>query len=350
MRPMSSQRWFLTVIMAGGCLAEGQGLIEGVSGDAGVTPDGPAAGLSVDVLEPAAGASVLRGYLAGDGTWIARVEFRAAAPGAAFVDWMSGGAVQGSGEAPDFAFRAEYATDGARIVEAVARGSGGEELGRGTVSFTVSGSPEGGCTDWLRALGVTFVEGPSAMGVPAPVTVTMPLNGVRYHSSSLANAPRTTWFMDCELALAMWKMGDLFQKSGITDAWDYGIYNYRCIDQSVDPPCPGSNLSMHAHAQAVDIAGVKTADGVVYSVNDDWVIDVLSAGKNACTVTPDPAPANEVLHTLVCDLHAKHAYNIILTPNYNAAHRNHVHLDLTDDADVIHKVESHGVDVGSDDQ
>ena len=75
MRPMPSKHWLLTVIMAGGCLAEGQGLIEGGPRDAGVTPDGPAAELPVDVLEPAAGASVPRGYLAGDGTWMARVSW-----------------------------------------------------------------------------------------------------------------------------------------------------------------------------------------------------------------------------------------------------------------------------------
>jgi len=344
---MSSKYCLLTVVLTG-CMAEGT--IDGDgAGDAGAMPNGPAA-LEVDVIAPAAGASVSRAYLAGDGTWIARVEFRASAPGAAFVDWMSGGTVQGIGLPPDFAFREEFATDGARTIDAVARGSGGEEIGRGAVSFIVSGSPAGTCVDSLRALGVTFVDGPAAAGVPEPVTITLPLNGIHYHSSSLANAPRATWFMDCELALAMWRMGDVFQRAGITDVWDYGIYNYRCIDQSVDPPCPGSKLSMHAHAQAVDIAGVMTAGGAVYSVDDDWVIDVLSSGKNACAVAPDPAAANVYLHALVCDLYAKHVYNILLTPNYNAAHRNHFHLDLTEDAYVIHKVEGHGVDVGPDDE
>src|SRR5262249_7555695 len=198
----------------------------------------------------------------------------------------------------------------------------------------------------LRALGVGFTGGPAAVGVATPVTIRMPLNGIQYHSSSLTAAPRATWFMDCELAVAMWKMGDSFRAAGVTDAWDYGIYNYRCIDQTVSPPaCPGSSLSMHAYAKAVDIAGVMIADGSTYSVNDDWVIDTVPSGGNACTVTPAATPKNQFLHALACGLYHDHVYNIILTPNFNAAHRNHFHMDLTDGSWLLHKPAEQGMDI-----
>ena len=225
----------------------------------------------------------------------------------------------------------------------------GARLGRTHVTFHVTPPAATTCVDTLRALGVEFTDGPTAEGVATPVTIHLPLNGIAYHPSSLANAPRTTWFMDCELATAMWKMGEVFHARGITDAWDYGIYNYRCIDQTVDPPCPGSSLSQHAYAQAVDVAGVKLADGTTYSVNDDWVIDVPPSGHNACTVTPAATPKNEALHALACELNGDHVYDVILTPNYNAAHRNHMHMDLTSGAWLLHKTDDRGIDVGSED-
>jgi hypothetical protein len=116
---------------------------------------------------------------------------------------------------------------------------------------------------------------------------------------------------------------------GLTAIQDYGIYNYRCINQSVQPPCPGSSLSQHALAMAIDIAAVEKADGTRYVVNDDWIIDPLPTGEDTCSVVPAAGDQNLLLHGFLCSMADLEIYRILLTPNYNAAHRNHFHVDLT---------------------
>ena len=70
------------------------------------------------------------------------------------------------------------------------------------------------------------------------------------------------------------------------------------------------NWSEHARANAVDIAGFRLADGRAISVVRDW---------------RGTAPAARFLHAVrdgACDLFAT-----TLSPDYNAAHRDHLHLD-----------------------
>ena len=47
------------------------------------------------------------------------------------------------------------------------------------------------------------------------------------------------------------------------------------------------------------------------------------------------AGSDAFLHAIICAQKAAAVWNIVLTPNYNADHRNHFHVDLTPDADFI---------------
>jgi hypothetical protein len=70
-------------------------------------------------------------------------------------------------------------------------------------------------------------------------------------------------------------------------------------------------LSQHATANALDIAGFRLADGRRISVLKDW------PGNSA----------NARFLRQVRDGACKH-FNTVLGPEYNAAHRNHFHLDM----------------------
>ena len=69
--------------------------------------------------------------------------------------------------------------------------------------------------------------------------------------------------------------------------------------------------SQHATANAIDIAGFELADGRSISVINDW-------GKD----TPEGEYLEEV-HSQACRL-----FSVTLGPDYNAAHRDHFHLDF----------------------
>ncbi|MDU9022362.1 extensin family protein [Pseudomonas corrugata] len=69
--------------------------------------------------------------------------------------------------------------------------------------------------------------------------------------------------------------------------------------------------SQHATASALDIAGFRLADGRTVSVLRDWPKD--SADARFLRQVRDGA----------CDM-----FSVVLSPDYNAAHRNHFHLDV----------------------
>jgi hypothetical protein len=189
------------------------------------------------------------------------------------------------------------------------------------------------CREALTALGVDWSDAPAMPGVATPVTVRPPVGGLAYRY--VANqTPRTSLFMDCQLALALARAADVLAPFGVVEVADIGVYNYRCIDQSVDPPCPGSSLSQHAFATAIDIAGLTTMDGTYYSVEDDWIIDPDGEATCAAATSGDK---DAFLHAVLCAMHDAGVFNIYLTPNYNAAHRNHFHVDLTEGADFVGK-------------
>ena len=70
-------------------------------------------------------------------------------------------------------------------------------------------------------------------------------------------------------------------------------------------------LSQHASANALDIAGFRLADGRSISVLKDW------PGEG------DSARFLRRVRDNACD-----DFNVVLSPDYNAAHRNHFHLDM----------------------
>nr|WP_207198352.1 extensin family protein [Pseudomonas sp. TH34] len=70
-------------------------------------------------------------------------------------------------------------------------------------------------------------------------------------------------------------------------------------------------LSQHASANALDIAGFRLADGRTISVLKDWPGD----GESARFL-------RQVRDGACKD------FNVVLSPDYNAAHRNHFHLDM----------------------
>jgi Extensin-like protein C-terminus/CARDB len=193
---------------------------------------------------------------------------------------------------------------------------------RGRVRITLPA----GCRPRLLRLGVFFTRGPQRPGVSDPVTVGLPLNGVDYFGSGQLY-PQQSLFMDCTLALALHEMATTLRARGITAVEHLGVYEYRCIAGT--DPCV---LSQHAHATAIDLHEFRDAGGETYNVEADWVID--AEPEETCSA-PTIGPKDTLLHELACQWDAADLFRVILTPNYNADHRNHFHVDLTPGADFI---------------
>jgi hypothetical protein len=72
-----------------------------------------------------------------------------------------------------------------------------------------------------------------------------------------------------------------------------------------------NQLSEHARGLAIDISGFKLSDGTIVSVERDW---------------STPGRKSDFLHHLAHS--ACQYFSVVLTPNSNSDHFNHMHLDL----------------------
>ena len=276
---------------------------------------------SVTIVAPASGAQIARDDLYMDGRWVARVTFKAAVtPAATQVDWMSGGLVCGVGLPPDYAYEAIYSTDGSVALSAVVHDTHGAELGRADVSISVlpSTAATADCPTQLAVLGIAATSGPATMGIVHPTTVTLPLHGMPF-----TGVPSLV--MECSFALDLWRMADVLRAHHVTavTVGGSGLYNYRCVSGSEQPPCATSGFSLHAFGLALDIAAVDADDGTSASVGGDWIIDTGATCNASSTST-----RNQRLHDIVCDLYQNGVFTVVLTPNFQSS-QGFVHLDET---------------------
>ncbi len=179
------------------------------------------------------------------------------------------------------------------------------------------------CRESLSDRGVKFERGPATRGVPDPITVDLPLRGIDYIYFG-ASTPSESLFMNCSLATALADAAKSLKSRGIVAIEHIGIYNYRCL-RGAPPPC---KLSQHAHAAAIDVHELRRKDGRTFNVEDHWDIDPKH--QRTCEGRGGGG-RSAFLHRLVCEWSAVDLFSRILTPNYDADHRNHFHLGLSGD-------------------
>ncbi len=101
----------------------------------------------------------------------------------------------------------------------------------------------------------------------------------------------------------------------------FGTYSCRRVNGA-----PGGRWSEHATGNAIDIAAFVLADGTRVSVRNDWY---KGADGNA-GATPGPAaPPSDRRAAFLLAVRdgACEAFATVLSPDYNAQHADHLHLD-----------------------
>lgn len=123
--------------------------------------------------------------------------------------------------------------------------------------------------------------------------------------------------MTCRLALAVsvWRRQSLepaareILGSDVVQIDHFGAYACRNVNNGG----VSTRVSAHAQAMALDISGVRLRDGRRITLTDDWTADTPEARflrrirDEACSV-----------------------FGTVLSPDYNAVHRDHLHLEATD--------------------
>lgn len=283
---------------------------------------------TVAFSSPAPGASFSRDQLADSGSLVASVGMTLDIGGTPDHVAITAGDVALGNADEAGALTAQFGALGPVTLTATAFDDAGMPVATSTVDITIGDPVAADCHAWLDLYHLDYMIGPAAQGIADPITVTLPLNGMAYRYSG-NTSDRKTLMGDCTLMRSLAQAAPILRAHDVTKIIDIGIYNYRCIDQTLTPP--NCSMSQHAYAKAIDLAELVKSDGTDYSVLKDWVIDPSGPTCGAATENDKDA----FLHQIICELKAAKIWNIVLTPNYNSDHRNHFHVDLTEGSDFI---------------
>lgn len=172
-----------------------------------------------------------------------------------------------------------------------------------------------------KELAVERWRGP-APGVATPLRITGPLEGVELRVPS---AKTPYGLLDCRLALALAEMSRVLAEHGVVSVRIDNFYRPRARLPR------RKKLSQHAHGLAADVVEFTLENGEVLNVERDWqgVRGEPPCGPEARLVEASDRAVR--LRNLVCAIAARGVFHHILTPGYDAAHRNHLHLDIKRD-------------------
>jgi hypothetical protein len=174
------------------------------------------------------------------------------------------------------------------------------------------------CEAALHKRGIAFTRAEDTPGVRAPVRITGPLHGVAIHSPlpTAERAKSRADLVDCRLALSLDDFAATLEPRGIVEVIHISAYRSK-TEGGCTVKYPGEQ---HCAALAVDVASFTKRDGTKLVVERDF------HGKIGLLTCAEGAP-NE-LWDIACASAGKQ-FQVVLTPNWNAEHRNHLHLELT---------------------
>lgn len=176
------------------------------------------------------------------------------------------------------------------------------------------------CEAELTKRHIAFDRVGEARGVVAPLRLKSPLSGVTFRSNLSAKMRETAVIeiYDCRLVLALDDFARILAKHDIVEVIHLSVY--RPVSPKVD--LKGNPGRRHSGALAIDAAIFKTKDGKSFDVQKDF------KGRIGAKPCPAPNDATE-LRKIACEANDARLFNVLLTPDYNWAHRNHFHMEVT---------------------
>jgi hypothetical protein len=149
-----------------------------------------------------------------------------------------------------------------------------------------------------------------------------PIRGVMFEQ--LDKDP-TFSILDCRLGLSLAAWARDLRAAGVRRVQHYSMYrpNARIGGDG--------GVSSHAYGMAIDAARFTLQSGVTLDIQDDW--EGRQRGQAPCPVRRDESRGSRLLRGITCSGIESNLFQIALTPHYNQAHGNHVHLERKLDVD-----------------
>lgn len=158
-----------------------------------------------------------------------------------------------------------------------------------------------------QQIAVEIYRGDLPTPVPAPVELIGPVDDIWFRSAH----PDRAVLMSCELAARLPTLVAILKRHGVRGVDVMSSYR------------PKPHQSFHTLGLGLDLMRFWTPDGSL-SVLDDFE---PTPNHPTCSAPAARTEKGRTLRSIACDLAASHAFSSVLTPNYNAGHRDHFHVD-----------------------
>jgi hypothetical protein len=175
------------------------------------------------------------------------------------------------------------------------------------------------CRAELRRRQLPVVYAKRAPGIADPMRLAGPLRNVRFVTPGLKSVHG---LLDCRLVLLLDDLSGVLSNEGVTTVYVDGFYRPKAH-------LPGKKApSQHALGLAIDIHSFGTKAGRTLAIERDFAgaIGTPVCGE-AATIAPESEDSVK-LRNIVCAMARAKAFHYLLTPNYDAAHANHIHSDI----------------------
>lgn len=203
----------------------------------------------------------------------------------------------------------------------------------GAPSFKYGAMTKEQCHTELRARKVEFTALEGKRGVLIPVRLTGPVHGVTIRTELPAEERKTSAFeiMDCRLALAASDFAKIVAKHDIVEihifsAWRPPPKTWPADREAIRHP-GGLALDVRRlvkkKSQSTDAPKGKDVQDLV--VDRDWK---PAKGKAPCPVDAALGGDEKLLREIFCETKDARIFTSMLSPNYDADHKNHFHLEI----------------------
>lgn len=189
------------------------------------------------------------------------------------------------------------------------------------------------CTAELSRRGVAFTRVTEAPGVRIPVRLPADVGGVIYRTDAPLHVRQTGPHdvFDCRLVLALSDFSRVLKSHDVDEVRIFSAWRPGKVADEGEG-------TRHTGGLAVDVArfgkrlvaGEQERTWLVVDKDFHGRIGAEPCGKAAAPPAPASREARE-LRSIACEAADQHFFTSILTPNYDRAHRNHFHMEVTPD-------------------
>jgi hypothetical protein len=167
------------------------------------------------------------------------------------------------------------------------------------------------CLEALDGLGVDY-ERARRSGIRTGVKVRGSIGGVEFRSYKKG----TPLVLDCSLIYSLALSAPILLRSGIEVVRYSSAYDRRNIRGTRRP-------SKHSYGLAIDLH-TFLSPGATYTVKEDYE---QGLGEDVDCVGEPLTEAGATLREIDCELNRSDLYRIVLTPDFDADHYNHFHVE-----------------------